>query len=179
MGFNILNNPGSLLTRKKYELKGNNYLNNCIQKFVSTIVDQYIPLLYLEAMLLSYIYCKAVDDHCSIVVAIPSAFMNEAIKQDGFAMIQQHIRTRLTSNSLPASTYIWYISYCFDVMSNFSASYNDTRMMMNREIVVADDKEGGLGVRGKGDLSFLGSVDSKHKVKNMCTSQKYVGWYHF
>ena len=52
-------------------------------------------------------------------------------------------------------------------------------MMMNRGLTVADDKEGGLGVRGKGDSSFIGSLDSTHKVKHLCTSQKYVCWSHF
>ena len=66
--------------------------------------------------------------------------MNEAIEKYGFATIQHHIRTRLTSNSSSTSTYSRYISYCFDVMSNLSASYNDTRMMMNRGLTVADDK---------------------------------------
>ena len=42
-GCNILNNPGSLLTRKKYDLKGNNYLNHHIKKFVSKIVGKYTP----------------------------------------------------------------------------------------------------------------------------------------
>ena len=43
-----------------------------------------------------------------------------------------------------------YISYCFDVISNLSSSYNYTIIMINRGLTVADDKEGGLGVRGKG-----------------------------
>ena len=84
---NILNNPGSLLTRKLYELKGNNDLNYHIQKCVSTIVGIYIPLLYLKEMLFTSLYWKSADDHCSIVGAIPSSLMNEAIKQDGFATI--------------------------------------------------------------------------------------------
>ena len=51
--------------------------------------------------------------------------------------------------------------------------------MMNRGLTLSYDKEGGLGVLVKGDSSFLGSVDSKPKVKNICTSQKYFGWSHF
>ena len=77
--------------------------------------------------------------------------MNEAIKQDGFSMIQKHIRTRLTNHSSLTSTYPRYISYRFDVISHLSASYNGTIMIMNRGLTVDDDKEGGLGVRGKGD----------------------------
>ena len=67
-----------------------------------------------------------------------------------------------------------YISYCFDVMLNLSELYNDTRMMMNIELTVDDDKEGDLVFRGKGDSSFFGSVDSKQKVKNMCTSKSML-----
>ena len=115
------------------------------------MVGKYIPLLYLEAMIFPSIYWKASDDNCSIVGAIPSSLMNEAIKQYGFVTIQHHIRTRLTSNSSSTSTYIRYTSYCFDVISHLSASYNGTIMMINRGLTVDDDKEGGLGVRGKGD----------------------------
>ena len=81
--------------------------------------------------------------------------MNEAINQDGFTTIQQHTRTILTNNSSSTSTDPRYISYCFDVMSNLSTSYNDARIMMNRELTVAGDKEGGLCVHGKGYSSFL------------------------
>ena len=154
-------------------------MNHHIQKFVSTVLGEYVPLLYLEAMMFPSIHWKAAGDKCSIVGAIPSSLMNDSIKQDGFATIQQHIRTRLTCPSTTTSTDPRYISYCFDVMSNLSATYNDTRMVMNRGLTVVDDKYGGLGVRGREDSSFLGSVDSKQKVKNLCTLQKYVGWMHF
>ena len=124
MGCNILNNPGSLIKIKQYDLKGNNYLNHRIQKFVSTIVGKYIPLLYTEEMLFPSIYWKSANDHCSIVGAIPSSLMDESIDKYGFATIQQHIRTILTNNSLSTITDPRYISYFFDVMSNLSASYN-------------------------------------------------------
>ena len=130
-------------------------------------------------MLFPSIHLKAAEDHCLIVGAMPSSLTNKGIVQDRFATIQQHIRTRLTNNFSSKSIDPRYVSYCFDVMSNLSATYNDTRMIMNRGLTAADDKHSGLGVRGKGDSSFLGSVDSKQKVKNLCTSQKYIKWSHF
>ena len=112
-------------------------------------------------MILPSIYCKAVDKYCSIIGDILSSMMNWSIEQDGCAPIQQHIRAILTNHLLSASTYPRYVSYYFDVMSNWSATHNDTKMIINRDLTIADYKYGGLGVRGKGDSSFLGSVDSK------------------
>ena len=71
LGCNILDNQGSLLTRKHYDLKGNNYLNHHIQNFLYTIVGKYITLIYIKAMLFTSIYWRDADDHCSIVEAIP------------------------------------------------------------------------------------------------------------
>ena len=70
-GCNILNNLGSLVTIKQYNLKGNNYLNHHIQNFLYTIVGKYITLIYIKAMLFTSIYWRDADDHCSIVEAIP------------------------------------------------------------------------------------------------------------
>jgi hypothetical protein len=86
---------------------------------------------------------------------IPSSILNQGIKQDGFASIQQHIRTRLTAPFSSTSTDPRYISYCYDVMSNMAATHIDTRMIINRGLSVGEDKCGGLGVHGSGDTYFL------------------------
>ena len=45
--------------------------------------------------------------------------------------------------------------------------------------MVADDKLGGLDVRGKGHSALLELVHSKQMVRNLCVSQKYASWSHF
>jgi hypothetical protein len=46
-------------------------------------------------------------------------------------------------------------------------------------LTVGEDKNGGLGLRGKGDSALLESVDNKEMVRNLCFSQKYAPWDHF
>ena len=50
---------------------------------------------------------------------------------------------------------------------------------MNLGLMVADDKLGGLDVRGKGHSALLELVHSKQMVRNLCVSQKYASWSHF
>ena len=65
------------------------------------------------------------------------------------------------------------------MLTNASANHEDTRLILNRGLTVGVDKTGGLGLRGKGDSSLLESVDNKQMVRNLCMSQKYIGWDHF
>jgi predicted GIY-YIG superfamily endonuclease len=178
-GCNILNNVGSLLTRSNYDIQRNRYVNHNIQKLCSTTNCESIPLLYPEGMLFPSIHWKSAHDNCSIIGAIPSSLLNANARKDGFAPIQQHLRTRLTCPSSTTSTDPRYITHCYDVMANMAASQQDTRLVINRGLTVGKDKYGSLGVRGSNDSSLLGSVDSKQMVKNLCSSQKKVQWTHF
>ena len=67
-----------------------------------------------------------------------------------------------------------YICYCYDIMENLSASCNDTGLFIYLGLTVSEDKHVNLGIIGSGDPYILGYVDSKHTVKNSCTSQKYI-----
>eukprot|EP00957_Ditylum_brightwellii_P048808 3702800-Ditylum_brightwellii.AAC.1 len=67
------------------------------------------------------------------------------MSQDGYAIIQQHIRTRIKPPFAATSTDPRYIAHCFDVTSNISASFSGTRIIMNKGLTVDDDKRGGLG----------------------------------
>ena len=72
-----------------------------------------------------------------------------------------------------------YICYCYDIMENLAASCNDKGLVFNRGLTVNEDKIGNLGIRRSGYSYILGYVDSKHMVKSLCTSQKYISWYYF
>ena len=178
-GCNILNNVGALMTRNHYDIKGSRYVNYHMQKLVSVAKCKSIPLLYPEGILFPSHHYKSTHDNCSIIGAIPSSLLNSYCTQEGFTTIQQCIRTRLTSPINSMSSDPRYISHCYDVMANLAASHNDTRMIINRGLTISDDNDGNLGVRGCGDSSILGSIDSKQMVKNLCTSQKHISWSYF
>ena len=89
------------------------------------------------------------------------------------------MRTRLTSPANVISFDLRYICHCYDIMKNVSASRNDTRLFIKRCLTFSEDKHGNLGIIGSRDSYILGSVDSKHMVKNLCTSQKYIYWSYF
>eukprot|EP00957_Ditylum_brightwellii_P021133 1593012-Ditylum_brightwellii.AAC.1 len=178
-GCNILNSDGSLLAQKQHELKVGSYISHHMQRFFQQSKGKYIPLLYLETMLFPSIYWKTAGNSCSIVGAILSSLLNNAMSQDGYATSQQHIHTRLTSLFASTSTDPRYIAHCFDIMSNISASFSETRVIMSKGLTVDDDKKCSLNACGNKESSFLCSIDSKQQVRNLCTSQKYCRWSHF
>ena len=178
-GCNILNSVGSLLTRSTYDMKSNRYVNHQIQKLCSVSKCKSIPLIYAEGMLFPSIHWKCARDKCSILGAIPSSLLNGNITKDGFASIDQHIRTRLTCPSTTTCSDPRYITHCYDVIANMLATHHDTRLIIERGLTVSNDKKKNLQVRGTNDSAILGSVDSKQMVKNLCTSQKYVKWSYF
>ena len=72
----ILNQCGSLLTRKTHELKGSSYHNHFFQRMCATTTGSSIPLLYPEGMPFPSIHWKAALDYYSIIGAIPSSLFN-------------------------------------------------------------------------------------------------------
>ena len=49
-----------------------------------------------------------------------------------------------------------------------AANHEDTRIILNNKLAVVDNTKGGLGLRVKGCLDLLKSVDNKKMVKNLC-----------
>ena len=177
-GHVIMNQCGCLLTRKKYLINGSNKQKFFIQKICATSVGSSVPLMYPEAMIFPSIFWKSAKDNCSIAGAIPAPLLSESIGKFGFSSIPDHVRCRLTNPSLTTSSDHHYISFCYDKLTNLAANHQDTRIIIRRGLT-ADDKTGGLGVRGSGDSSMLESFDSKAMVRNLCASQRYHTMTHF
>ena len=154
-GHVLLNQCGTLLTRKKHQIKGSSRHNYFLQRICATTIGESIPLMYPEGILFPSIHWKMSSDNCSIVGAIPALLLNESVKTFGFASIQEHIRSRLTSSTSATSTDSRYCAHCYDMLTNLAANHEDTRLILNRGLTVSDDAKGGLGLRGKGDSALI------------------------
>ena len=171
-GYTILNQCGSLLTRKNHQLKGSSTQQFFLQKICSTSFGNSIPLLYPEGLLFPSIFYSAAGDKCSILGAIPSSLLSEGVTKFGFRNIPEHIRTNLTSPLCSTNSNPRYIAFSYDMAVNLACNREDTRCIINNGLTVADSKTGGgLGVRGKEDSTLLDSVESKRMVKNLCSAQ--------
>jgi hypothetical protein len=178
-GHVLLNQCGSLLTRKKHMVKGNKKEKFFLQKLCATSTGTSVPLVYPEATLFSSIFWKSSKDSSSILGAIPSSLLSEeSAKSFGFASIPEHVRSRLTNISTTTSSDFHYASFCYDKLTNLAANHQDTRIVIRRGLTV-DEKSGGLGLRGTGDTSMLESFDSKAMVRNLCAAQQYHNMTHF
>ena len=178
-GHVILNQVGTLLTRKKYQLKGSSRHRFFLQRLCATAPGSSIPLMYPEGALFPSIHWKMAPDNCAVVGCLPVPLLIDERFNKRFASIQDHIRSRVTNPGVATSTDSRYISHCYDVLTNVAANHEDTRLILNRGLTVNDDKFGGLCVRGKKDSSLTGSIDSKQMVRNLCYSEKYHKWSHF
>ena len=58
-------------------------------------------------------------------------------------------------------------------------NYEDTRLILNRDLTVGEDKTGGSGLRGKGYSELPESVENKEMVIKLFFSKKYFPWVHF
>jgi predicted GIY-YIG superfamily endonuclease len=178
-GHVILNQCGTLLSRKKHQIKGSSRHHFFLQRIVATNHGSSVPLIYPEGILFPSIHWKTAPDNCSIIGCLPAPLLTESSNGSRFASIQSHVRSRLTNSSCSTSTDARYCAHCYDMLTNASANHEDTRLILNRGLTIGNDKTGGLGLRGKGDSSLLESVDNKQMVRNLCMSQKYVQWDHF
>ena len=168
----ILNQNCSTLSQQDYSLRGYNCQQNFLQKICATSPKQSIPLLYPEAMIFPGIFYYMINTCGSIVGALPAGLLAYSSSKFGFASIQDHIHTRITSASSSTSTNTRYISFVYDILVNLSLNREDSRMIINRGLV-ASTNDTGLEVRGKADTKLYDSVDSKAMVRNLCASQRY------
>ena len=178
-GHVLLNQCGTLLSRKKHVIKGSSKHHYLLDRMCATLPKTAIPLVYPEGILFQGIHYQAANDKCSLVGCIPTPLMTENIRKMRFASIASHVRSRLTNTSSSTCSDPRYLCFCYDIMSNMAASHEDTRLILNRGLTVGDDKTGGLGLRGKGDTNLFHSIDNKQMVRNLCFSQKYHQWDYF
>ena len=95
-GHVILNQCGSLLSRKDHEINGSSKHKFFLQKIHSTSDGLSIPLLYPESMLFPSIFPFEDPDGFPSLGCIPAPLLSKKMESLGFASIPQHIRIRLT-----------------------------------------------------------------------------------
>ena len=172
-GHVIMNQCGSLLTRKNNRMNGYNSQKNFLQKLCATTICDSVPLLYPEGMMFPSIFYAMAENDNAILGAIPSSLFTGDQSFYGFATMHDHIHTRLTNALSATSTNPTYASYCYDKLTNLSLNHQDSRIVLNRGLTVDSNTTSGMGVRCKNDSSLFEAVDSKQMVRNLCASQKY------
>ena len=171
-GHVLLNQSGKLLNRKNNNMNSNKHQKHFIQNIAATVEGNCIPLLYPEGMLFPSIFWKALNDG-SIIGAIPSCFMTQPTASTrGVALHRDMYRSRTSNPGTQTSTNPRYIAHIFDVLTNLTMNSTDSRLVLNRGLVVATN-ETGLALNNRSDDRLYDSVDSKKMVRNLCSSQKY------
>ena len=106
----------------------------------------------------------------SILGAIPSSLLASTGSKHGFATPKDHIRARMSNYSSSTSSNQRYISLLYDILTNLTLNRQDSRIILNRGLVVASN-EVGLEVNHKDSSGLHDSIDSKQMVCNLCASQ--------
>ena len=122
-GHVILNQCGTLLTRKKHQIKGSSRHKFFIQKLVATCAETSVPLMYPEATIFPSIHWKMAPDDCSIVGCLPAPLLTEACSDSRFASIQSHGRSRVTNFSCATSSdsrYVFFILCIITLSKKYS-----------------------------------------------------------
>ncbi len=173
-GHVILNQCGTILSRKRHQIKGANVQKAFLQRIASTSIGVSSSLMYPEAMLFPSIFYKSVESDGAIVGALPAALLTQNISKLGFASLPQHCRTRLTSPLCATSSNPRYIAFQYDTLTNLAVNHSDTRIAIQKGLTASGDESGGLGLRANSsDSALLEAMDSKFIVRGLSASQKY------
>ena len=89
------------------------------------------------------------------------------------------MRSRIINASVTCNSNSHYTSFYYDKLTNLTANYQGTRIIIRCGIIVDTSKNRELSLRGTGDSSMLESFDSKAIVHNLCASQQYYQMMHF
>ena len=95
-GHVILNQCGSLLSRRTHDISGSSKHKFFLQKIHATSDGESIPLLYPESMIFPSIFPFCDPDGIPSLGYIPTPCLSSSIQKYGFESIPQHTRTRLT-----------------------------------------------------------------------------------
>ena len=177
-GHVILNQCGSLLSRKDSHLHGYRTQKHFLQRIASTVDNECVPLLYPEAMLFPSIFWSLCSKYGSYPGAIPASLLVRSASTEGFASMSNHVRTRLTSLFSTCSTNPTYISFQYDILSNLLLNTVDSRLIIARGLTCSDS-DVGIRVKDSGETRLHDSIDSKQMVKNLCASQKFLPMHFF
>ena len=172
-GSGLLCETTSILVRKRHEIYGSKTEKYFVQHFCASTKGASFPLLYPESAMFPSIFWSTGNDRYSIAGAISSSLLSETCKDDGFADIATHTRSKITNASSSTSSDYHYVIFQHDLMCTIAANHIDTRKFRNG---MTSSNAGSLDLRGKDDSSFLHSIDSRQMVKNLCASQEYFQW---
>ena len=177
-GHVILNQACTLLSRQDKTIRGYSGQKHFLQKLAAVDNGKCIPLLYPEAMMFPSLFYKMLNECGSLVGALPSCLLANMGNTDQFASAKDHVRSRLTTFGSSTSTNVRYISFMFDILTNLTLNREDSRIILNRGLMVSTG-DTGLEVNGKDNTSLHDSIDSKKMVRCLCTSQVYHQMHYF
>ena len=116
------------------------------------------------------IYWSNANDNYSIAGSIPSPLLSGSCKEDNFSDITTHVCSRITNDSSSTSSDYCYAIFGYGLMCSITSNHCDMRQ--HRKMMTSSNTAAGVfDLRCKDDLNFLHSIDSRHKVKNLCSSQ--------
>ena len=173
----IINQMGACLSRRKDHIRGWKTHRNFVEKLASVIPGQTIPAAYLEGMIFTSIFYKQVAGDGAIVGSLPTCLYVER-STNGFASINEHLQSCITSASSTTGTSPHYATFAYDVMVNLATNHSDTRMILNRA-VCKPASDFGVSITRESDGRLTESVDSRKNVRLLCACQPYHNMHFF
>ena len=142
----ILNHFGSCLIRRNADMSGTKTQKSFLQKIIATTPGTSVPLLYPEGMLFTDIFYSDEKDG-STAGAMPVCMLHDAsvLRQNGFASLEDHFRTRMKNVGILASSNPKYHFWAFDSLVNLGLRGCDTRAILRRGFT--DTQKGGVRFR--------------------------------
>ena len=173
---------GACLSRRKSHIQGYKTHQNFVEKLASVIPGQTIPAAHLEGMIFSSIFYKQVPYDGAIVGSLPTCLYVEGLPRDGstngFAGINEHLRSRITQLSSTTGTSPHYITFAYNTMVNLATNHHNTRMVLNRAICEPTSSFG-VSITKESDGSLTESIDSRKNVRLLCACQPYHNMHFF
>ena len=173
----IINQLGVCLCCKKNHIKGWKTHQSFIEKLSSSITGQTIPAAYLEGMIFTSIFYKQVPGDGAILGSLPTCLYVEGTT-NGFASINEHLQSRITSSSSTTGTSPHYTTFAYDTMVNLAVNHSDTRMILNRAVCIPSS-DFGVSITKESDGRLTESIDSRKNVRLLCACQPYHNMHFF
>ena len=135
-----MNQACTTLSQIDSSIKGYAFQQNFIDNITSTVFGNTMSLVTPEAMMFPNIFYRMIPERGSIVGDLPYCFLYKSGYSYGFSTPKEHIKSQLTSCSSSASSNPTYMSFLYDILTNLTLNFKDSRIDLNRGLVVATNK---------------------------------------
>ena len=172
----IFNQTGALCTRYNKRITGLQLQQHVVQKIVSSVSGNSVPVLYLLGMMFpKHFWSSASDDKASILGVLPISCYTKKAHPHGFASMHETAKNYITHASSSTSTCHNFAATLYSVQCNQAMSGFNSKQVLRQGFKVSSigksrNSKSGLTLGHNDESNLRESMDTRQGAMNLAAA---------